>query len=149
MDGKDIFGRMKAGGIFHLDEPELAPVMEFVTRTQELSVQLNASTNIDDVRERLAEIIGSSIDGSTRIFPPFHTNFGRFISLGKNVFINHACSFLDLGGTSFETTAPAATTLFLPMVTPGNIVAAAPIHALRLITIGMSRRACLSAGSKG
>ena len=102
MDGKDIFERMKAGGIFHLDEPEFAPVMEFVTRTQELSVQLNASTNIDDVRERLAEIIGSSIDSSTRIFPPFHTNFGRFISLGKNVFINHACSFLDLGGITIE-----------------------------------------------
>ena len=34
------------------------------------------------------------------------------------------------GGTSAVTTAPAATTEFSPMVTPGNIVAAAPIHGL-------------------
>ena len=40
-------------------------------------------------------------------------------------------------GTSLETTAPAATTAFSPMLTPGSIVAAAPIHAFRLIFIGL------------
>lgn len=35
-----------------------------------------------------------------------------------------------LSGTSFETTAPEATTEFSPIVTPGKIVAAAPIHAI-------------------
>ena len=102
MDGKDIFERMKAGGSFRLHEPQFAPVLVFVNRTQKLSVQLNASTHIDQVRECLSEIIGSSIDKSTRIFPPFHTNFGRLITLGKNVFINHACSFLDMGGITIE-----------------------------------------------
>ena len=76
--------------------------MELVARTQELSVQLNASTHIDQVRAILSEIVGATIDQSTRIFPPFYTNFGRFITLGKNVFINHACSFLDLGGITIE-----------------------------------------------
>ena len=52
-------------------------------------------------------------------------------------------------GTSLETTAPAATTEFSPMVTPGNIVAAAPIHALRLIMIGLQISAFRLAGSKG
>ncbi len=102
MDSKDIFERMKAGGSFRLDEPQFAPVMAFVTRTQELSVQLNTSTHIDEGREWLSEIIDSPIDTSTRIFPPFHTNFGRFTTLGKKVFINHACSFLDLGGITIE-----------------------------------------------
>ena len=32
-------------------------------------------------------------------------------------------------GTSLEMTAPAATTAFSPMVTPGRIIAPAPIHA--------------------
>ena len=36
------------------------------------------------------------------IFIPFYTNFGRHIQLGKNVFINHACTFLDLGGITIE-----------------------------------------------
>ena len=40
---------------------------------------------------------------SKRTHPcPFHTNYGRHITLGKNVFINHACSFLDLGGITIE-----------------------------------------------
>jgi acetyltransferase-like isoleucine patch superfamily enzyme len=54
------------------------------------------------MRERLSEIIDSEIDKSTTVFVPFHTNFGKHIKIGKNVFINHACSFLDLGGITIE-----------------------------------------------
>lgn len=102
MEKRDIFESMKAGGVLRSNDPQFSKVMEVVSRTQELSVQLNASTHIDQVRELLSEIIGSSIDKSTRIFPPFYTNFGQFITLGKNVFINHACSFLDMGGITIE-----------------------------------------------
>ncbi len=101
-DKRHIFDRLKAGEPLRPDDPQYAEVMDVVTRTQRLSVQLNTSTNIDEVRERLSEITGARIDKSTRIFPPFYTNFGRFISLGKNVFINHACSFLDIGGITIE-----------------------------------------------
>lgn len=38
-----------------------------------------------------------------------------------------------LSGTSLETTAPAATTAFSPIVTPGKIVAPAPIQAFLFI----------------
>ena len=77
-------------------------VQEVVNRTIGLSAKLNNSTDIDQVRERLSEIIGSTIDESTTVFAPFYTNFGRFIQIGKNVFINHACSFLDMGGITIE-----------------------------------------------
>ncbi len=40
------------------------------------------------------------------------------------------------GGTSWVTTAPAATTESAPMVTPGKIVAAVPIHTFVSIVIG-------------
>lgn len=92
--------KMKSGNPFRLDDPEFQEVNEFKTRTLSLSIQLNAATNIDQVRDCLSEIIGSKIDESTTIFAPFYTNFGRHITIGKNVFINHACSFLDLGGIS-------------------------------------------------
>lgn len=48
------------------------------------------------------KLLGSQIDQSTTIFIPFHTNFGQHIRIGKNVFINHACSFLDMGGITIE-----------------------------------------------
>jgi acetyltransferase-like isoleucine patch superfamily enzyme len=98
----DIFSRMLSGGIIAPNDPEMPKAWEVVFRTIKLSVALNASTDIEQVRERLSEIIGQEIDKSTTIFPPFHTNFGIHIKLGKNVFINHGCTFLDLGGIVVE-----------------------------------------------
>ena len=99
---RDIFDRLKAGEPIRLDDPQYYKVQEVVNRTIELSAQLNTSTNIDQIRERLSEIIGTQLDESTTVFAPFYTNFGRFIQIGKNVFINHACSFLDMGGITIE-----------------------------------------------
>jgi acetyltransferase-like isoleucine patch superfamily enzyme len=96
----DIFQRMLAGGIIRNDE--MGEAWDVVFRAQRLSPPLNASTTMDEMRDRLSEIIGSPIDASTTIFIPFHTNFGKHIKIGKNVFINHACSFLDLGGITIE-----------------------------------------------
>ena len=101
-NNRDIFDKMKAGEVLRTNNPQCSKVAEVVARTQQLSVALNASTDIDQVRECLSEIIGSQIDKSTRVFPPFYTNFGRFITIGKNVFINHACSFLDMGVITIE-----------------------------------------------
>ncbi len=101
-NSKDIFDRMKAGEQFRLDDPQYPKVLEIVSRTLKLFAELNASTNVDQIRERLSEIIGTQLDKSTTVFAPFFTNFGRFISLGKNVFINHACTFLDMGGIIVE-----------------------------------------------
>jgi acetyltransferase-like isoleucine patch superfamily enzyme len=98
----DIFEQMLAGGIFRIDDPQWQPVEEAVHHTIKLSAALNTSTNTDQVRERLSEIIGRPIDKSTTVFAPFYTNFGRHIKLGKGIFINHACSFLDLGGITIE-----------------------------------------------
>lgn len=99
---RDIFDSMRAGAPIRLDDPQYYKVQEIVTRTLKLSVALNTSTDVEQIRDRLSEIIGRQIDQSTIIFAPFYTNFGRFIQIGKNVFINHACSFLDMGGITIE-----------------------------------------------
>ncbi|GAB3490415.1 sugar O-acetyltransferase [Spirosoma knui] len=100
---KDIFERMRAGEPLQKDDPDYTQFAEVVSRTIRLCVEMNATaTDIDLVRERLSDIIGTPIDGSTTVFPPFYTNFGRFISLGKNIFINHNCSLLDIGGITIE-----------------------------------------------
>ena len=97
-----IFDKLLSGGIIAPNDPEMLKAWAVVARTIELSVALNASTNIDQIRERLSDIIGQKIDESTTIFTPFHTNFGRHIQIGKNVFINRGCTFLDLGGIVLE-----------------------------------------------
>jgi acetyltransferase-like isoleucine patch superfamily enzyme len=97
---QNIFQRMLAGGLIRNDE--MSEAWEVVFQTQRLSPVLNASTTVDEMREHLSKIIGREIDKSTTVFVPFHTNFGKHIRLGKNIFINHACSFLDLGGITIE-----------------------------------------------
>lgn len=98
----DIFARLKAGKRIPMDDPEYPKIGEEVNRTIRLSNKLNAATSVDEIRTYLAEIIGEPVDESTTVFTPFHTNVGKFICLGRNVFINHGCSFLDLGGIIIE-----------------------------------------------
>jgi acetyltransferase-like isoleucine patch superfamily enzyme len=98
----DIFKRMLAGGVIANDDPGMVDVWKFVGRAIELSAALNTSTSIDEIRDRLSDLIGNEIDKSTTVFVPFYTNFGYHTKIGKNVFINHACSFLDLGGITIE-----------------------------------------------
>lgn len=98
----DILERLKAGEPVRLTDPEYFKVNDIVGRTMKLSQALNSAGDIDQVRNFLSEIIGAKIDSSTTIFAPFYTNFGRFITIGNNVFINHACSFLDMGGITIE-----------------------------------------------
>ena len=38
------------------------------------------------------------MDPSVRMFPPFYTAFGKFTKVGKGVFVNFGCTFLDRGG---------------------------------------------------
>jgi acetyltransferase-like isoleucine patch superfamily enzyme len=103
MKQKDIFERMQAREPIRKDDPEYGKFSDVVSRTIRLCVRMNATaTDADQVREMLSEITGIEIDESTVVFPPFYTNFGQSIRLGKNVFINHACSFLDIGGITIE-----------------------------------------------
>jgi acetyltransferase-like isoleucine patch superfamily enzyme len=99
---KNIFDRLKAGEPIGLNDPEYFKINEVVGHTIELSQKLNTANGIDQIRHYLSEITGTKIDDSTTIFSPFYTNFGKFIKIGKNVFINHACSFLDMGGITIE-----------------------------------------------
>ncbi|MFB9213197.1 hypothetical protein ACFFUR_15380 [Echinicola jeungdonensis] len=94
---KDIFERLRSGEVISMDDPDYGKIRKAVNETIKLSVKLNSACNIQEIRSWLSEIIGSPIDESTTLFTPFYTNVGKNIKLGKNVFINHACSFLDLG----------------------------------------------------
>lgn len=52
----------------------------------------------EEIREIMGRLTGKNIDGSFRMFPPFYTDFGKNIMIGRNVFINSGCHFQDQGG---------------------------------------------------
>lgn len=99
---RTIFERLQSGEPVHIHDPEFASVNEIVSQTLALIPMLNAATNIDEVRKIFSNIIGQPVDASSTLFAPFYTNLGRFIKIGKHVFINHACCFLDMGGITLE-----------------------------------------------
>lgn len=98
----NILDRLRSGDLIRLNDPEYYRISGVVNRTIKLSQLLNTATDINSIRGLLSKIIGAKIDESTTIFAPFHTNFGKFTRIGNNVFINHACSFLDMGGITIE-----------------------------------------------
>lgn len=140
---QNIFDRMLGGGIIRNDE--MGEAWKVVFRAQRLSVALNTSTTIEEVRERLSEIIESKIDKSTTVFAPFYTNFGRHIKLGKNIFINHACSFLDLGGITIEDDAQIGPRVNL--ITENHPLDPAKRKYLDLKPVVIKRNAWIGAGA--
>jgi acetyltransferase-like isoleucine patch superfamily enzyme len=63
--------------------------------TMELNNKYHTEREIIDLFSRLT---GRNVDKSFRLFPPFYTDCGKNIKIGKNVFINACCKFQDQGG---------------------------------------------------
>src|SRR3954470_3511965 len=98
----DIFERLRNGETVRFDDPEYHQLRDVSFATRKLLVQLNQSTDPEEMRALLSRITGTEIDATTTIFPPFHVNYGRHTKIGKNVFINFDCVFLDFGGITIE-----------------------------------------------
>ncbi|WP_138493555.1 sugar O-acetyltransferase [Paenibacillus pinistramenti] len=66
---------------------------------QRITMELNTSCHSqEEIVQIFSELTGAEVDSSFMCFPPFYTDFGKNISIGKNVFLNTGCSFQDRGG---------------------------------------------------
>lgn len=97
-----IFDRLRAGETVPFNDPNYSQIFEAASRTANLLAELNVSANNERVRELWNEISGSQMGSGSTILVPLYINIGQFTRIGKNVFINHACSFLDMGGITIE-----------------------------------------------
>ena len=52
----------------------------------------------EEVRSLLTRLTGKTVDETVTVFPPFHSEFGKNLTLGKDIFINIGCRFQDTGG---------------------------------------------------
>jgi acetyltransferase-like isoleucine patch superfamily enzyme len=71
-----------------------------IERAWEILGRLNALAPGDfhAMRTLLGELTGHELDPSVRVLPPFHTDGGRNLRFGRNVFVNHGCTAMDFGG---------------------------------------------------
>ena len=85
-----------------LNTPEIYAFMDIMSdEARRLTCELNNSFHtFEESRELMSRITGKLIDSSFRVFPPFYTDFGKNITIGKNVFINACCHFQDHGGVT-------------------------------------------------
>jgi acetyltransferase-like isoleucine patch superfamily enzyme len=66
-----------------------------------LTAELNGQYHTpQEIQELFSQLIGKPVDQTFAMFPPFYTDCGKNISVGRNVFINSGCRFQDQGGIS-------------------------------------------------
>lgn len=99
---KDIFERLRNGETISAADPEAYKMTEASYMTKKLLVQMNSASSPDEIRNLLSRITDSEIDGSVNVFTPLYINYGKHTKIGRNVFINFDCVFLDLGGITIE-----------------------------------------------
>lgn len=85
-----------------LATPEIGAFMdEMSDRARRITCRINGSYHSqEELRGLMSELFGRPVDETFRLFPPFYTDFGRNIHIGRNVFINAGCQFQDHGGVT-------------------------------------------------
>jgi len=102
MSNRNIFKRLRNGETILPNDPEAYRMREESFATKKLLVQMNSTPDPDEIRNYLSQITHTEIDESVVVFTPLHINYGKHTKIGRNVFINFDCVFLDLGGITIE-----------------------------------------------
>lgn len=99
---QDIFDRLRNGATISPNDPNAYQLREASFATKKLLLQMNNTSEQKQIRNLLSQITESEIDESVVVFTPLYINYGKHTKIGKNVFINFDCVFLDLGGITIE-----------------------------------------------
>lgn len=77
----------------------MAAFYDYGLEALKITMKMNTRYHTPEkIRELFSELIASKIDDTCFILPPFYTEFGKNIKMGKNVFLNSCCHFQDNGG---------------------------------------------------
>ena len=97
MTAMDVIGGFREGTEKNAERDAYAN--ELFQEAVRIGMELNTKYHTpEELREIMGRLIGKQVDRSFRMFPPFYTDFGKNITIGKDVFINSGCHFQDQGG---------------------------------------------------
>lgn len=96
----DEFREIMAGKTYVKEGCELFKTFHILAQDAlKVTMELNNKYHSpEEIRELFSELTGREVDDTFRLFPPFYTECGKNINVGKNVFINACCKFQDQGG---------------------------------------------------
>lgn len=142
---KSVFDRLRAGEAVSFNDPQYGEIREVASRTTGLMTRFNVTTDLEQLRMLWGDISGVPLDDTTAIQIPFYINIGLFTRIGKNVYINHACSFLDMGTITIEDDVLIGPKVNL--ITEGHPLNPTDRKALTAKPIVIKRNAWIGAGA--
>ena len=79
------------------------PVYQYMRIASQRALRLTAELNgayhtPEEVVRLFSQLIGKPVGSDFCLFPPFYTDYGQNITVGKGVFLNSSCHFQDQGG---------------------------------------------------
>ena len=74
---------------------------EMSEEARKVTFEINSAYHTQaELQELFTRLFGKPVDASFKVFPPFYTDFGKNITVGRNVFVNACCHFQDHGGVT-------------------------------------------------
>jgi acetyltransferase-like isoleucine patch superfamily enzyme len=99
MELQDFLDHVDSGAPIEGGSPQHRFMVDAAQEAFRTTAEINTGhCSPDEVRALMSQLTGRSVDASVTVFPPFHTEFGKNLRLGKSVFINIGCRFQDTGG---------------------------------------------------
>jgi len=98
---KDIFERLLAGETIPSNDLQISRLREEAFAVKALLNQMNNAVDPEEITQILSRILDKEVQ-DVAVFTPIYINYGKHITIGKNVFINFDCTFLALGGITIE-----------------------------------------------
>ncbi len=99
MDNLEFLEYMNTHDYVEKGSPVLKKFYELSENARQITMELNNKYhNPPEIRELFSKLTDKKVDDTFRMFPPFYTECGINITVGKNVFINACCKFQDQGG---------------------------------------------------
>lgn len=99
MTAEKLFDYISQGNVLEGHSEYHLKLHELTQEALKLTAEINGRYHTpEELRTIFQELTGRDVDESFVLFPPFYTDCGKNITIGKGVLINSGCTFQDLGG---------------------------------------------------
>lgn len=99
MENSDFIEIMNSGCVIPGNSPVHKKMHELSQEAIRITMQLNNTFHThEEILALFAELTGKPMDPDFNFFPPFNTDCGKNLHIGRRVFINSGCKFQDQGG---------------------------------------------------
>ena len=109
MDREQFIAHIESGSVIEAGSEIHLYMHEMSQRALRYTSEINGSYHApEELRKLFFELIGREVDETFGLFPPFSTDYGLNIKLGKRVFINSGAVFRIRAGSRSATTSSSA-----------------------------------------